>query len=127
MLLEAPDILVDPTCVRVPVFYGHSEAVHIETRDKLSAADARALLSKAPGVQVLDERRRTVAIRLRSSMPQERIRCGSVGYAKTSHIRAARSLNRPRRCSVEEKCLEQCTNRGAFAKRTAISVTYCTL
>ncbi len=54
-ILEAPDILVNPTCVRVPVFYGHSEAVHIETRDKLSAADARALLSKAPGVQVLDE------------------------------------------------------------------------
>ncbi len=32
-ILEAPDILVNPTCVRVPVFYGHSEAVHIETRD----------------------------------------------------------------------------------------------
>ncbi len=56
-ILEAPDILVNPTCVRVPVFYGHSEAVHIETRDKLSAVDARALLAKAPGVQVLDERR----------------------------------------------------------------------
>jgi aspartate-semialdehyde dehydrogenase len=56
-ILEAPDILVNPTCVRVPVFYGHSEAVHIETRVKLSAADARALLSKAPGVQVLDERK----------------------------------------------------------------------
>jgi aspartate-semialdehyde dehydrogenase len=56
-ILEAPDILVNPTCVRVPVFYGHSEAVHIETRDKLSAVDARALLAKAPGVQVLDERK----------------------------------------------------------------------
>ena len=43
--------------MRVPVFYGHSEAVHIETRDKLSAVDARALLAKAPGVQVLDERK----------------------------------------------------------------------
>ena len=56
-ILEAPDILVNPTCVRVPVFYGHSEAVHIETRDKLSAADARKLLLTAPGVQVLDERK----------------------------------------------------------------------
>jgi aspartate-semialdehyde dehydrogenase len=56
-ILEAPDIMVNPTCVRVPVFYGHSEAVHIETRDKLSAVDARALLAKAPGVQVLDEHR----------------------------------------------------------------------
>jgi aspartate-semialdehyde dehydrogenase len=48
-------IQVNPTCVRVPVFYGHSEAVHIETRDKISAAQARELLGKAPGVAVLDE------------------------------------------------------------------------
>ncbi len=54
-ILEAPDILVNPTCVRVPVFYGHSEAVHIETRVKISASEARALLSKSPGIQVLDE------------------------------------------------------------------------
>ena len=50
-------IRVNATTVRVPVFYGHSEAVHIETRRKISAADARALLEKAPGVAVLDERR----------------------------------------------------------------------
>ena len=48
-------ILVNPTCVRVPVFYGHSEAVHIETRDKITAEQARELLMKAPGVVVLDE------------------------------------------------------------------------
>ncbi len=48
-------IEVNPTCVRVPVFYGHSEAVHIETREKITAAQARELLSKAPGVVVLDE------------------------------------------------------------------------
>jgi aspartate-semialdehyde dehydrogenase len=52
-----PNIRVNPTNVRVPVFFGHSEAVHIETRRKISAADARALLEKAPGVTVLDERR----------------------------------------------------------------------
>lgn len=50
-------ILVNPTAVRVPVFYGHSEAVHIETREKLTAARARELLSQAPGVVVLDEPR----------------------------------------------------------------------
>jgi aspartate-semialdehyde dehydrogenase len=50
-------IQVNPTAVRVPVFYGHSEAVHIETRDKISADAARALLARAPGVTVLDERR----------------------------------------------------------------------
>lgn len=50
------DIKVNPTCVRIPVFYGHSEAVHIETREKLTLAAARALLSEAPGVVLLDER-----------------------------------------------------------------------
>jgi aspartate-semialdehyde dehydrogenase len=51
------ELLVNPTCVRVPVFYGHSEAVHIETVDKISAAEAQELLRKAPGVTLLDERR----------------------------------------------------------------------
>jgi aspartate-semialdehyde dehydrogenase len=49
-------IEVNPTAVRVPVFYGHAEAVHIETREKISAAQARALLEKAPGVSVVDRR-----------------------------------------------------------------------
>lgn len=49
-------IQVNPTAVRVPVFYGHSEAVHIETRKKISAAEVRKLLAKAPGVKLLDER-----------------------------------------------------------------------
>lgn len=49
-------ILVNPTAARVPVFFGHSEAVHIETRDKLSAAEATKILKKAPGVKVLDKR-----------------------------------------------------------------------
>jgi aspartate-semialdehyde dehydrogenase len=51
------DIRVNPTCVRVPVFFGHSEAVHIETRDKITAEQARALLEQAPGVVVLDDRK----------------------------------------------------------------------
>jgi aspartate-semialdehyde dehydrogenase len=49
-----PDILVNPTAVRIPAFYGHSEAVHIETRDKISAADVCELLRNAPGVELLD-------------------------------------------------------------------------
>jgi aspartate-semialdehyde dehydrogenase len=49
------NIKVNPTCVRIPVFYGHSEALHIETRDKLGAAAARALLEQAAGVVVMDE------------------------------------------------------------------------
>ena len=49
-------IRVNATAVRVPVFYGHSESVSIETRRKISADDARALLRAAAGVVVLDER-----------------------------------------------------------------------
>ncbi|MEG3050088.1 MAG: aspartate-semialdehyde dehydrogenase [Thermomonas sp.] len=49
-------IQVNPTAVRVPVFYGHSEAVNVETRDKLSAQQARELLDRAPGVVVVDDR-----------------------------------------------------------------------
>jgi aspartate-semialdehyde dehydrogenase len=56
-ILADKTILVNPTAVRVPVFYGHSEAVHLETKTKISAADARALLEKAPGVVVVDERK----------------------------------------------------------------------
>jgi aspartate-semialdehyde dehydrogenase len=48
-------IQVNPTAVRVPVFFGHSEAVHIETRDKMTAVQCRELLARAPGVVVLDE------------------------------------------------------------------------
>ena len=55
-ILEDDGIQVSPTCVRIPVFYGHSEAVYVETKVPLSASDARALLSDAPGVTVLDER-----------------------------------------------------------------------
>jgi aspartate-semialdehyde dehydrogenase len=50
-------IKVNPTAVRVPVFYGHSEAVHIETRKKITVDEVRALLAKAPGVKLLDERK----------------------------------------------------------------------
>ncbi|MFD0737966.1 aspartate-semialdehyde dehydrogenase [Lysobacter koreensis] len=54
-ILGDDSIGVNATVVRVPVFYGHSEAVHIETREKITAAQARALLEKAPGVEVVDE------------------------------------------------------------------------
>ena len=56
-ILGDESIQVNPTAVRVPVFYGHAEAVHIETRKKITADQARALLEKAPGVVVMDERK----------------------------------------------------------------------
>ncbi len=55
-IFEDHSIQVNPTCVRVPVFYGHSEAVHIETIDKITAQQARELLDRASGVTVIDER-----------------------------------------------------------------------
>ena len=54
-ILEDDSIQVNPTCVRVPVFYGHSEVVHIETRNKIGADTARELLRKSPGIVVVDE------------------------------------------------------------------------
>jgi aspartate-semialdehyde dehydrogenase len=55
-ILGDKSIKVNATAVRVPVFYGHSEAVHIETKDKIDADKVRELLGKAPGVTVVDER-----------------------------------------------------------------------
>jgi aspartate-semialdehyde dehydrogenase len=52
-----PSIRVNATTVRVPVFFGHSEVVSIETRRKLGVDEARRLLKAAPGVQVIDQRK----------------------------------------------------------------------
>jgi aspartate-semialdehyde dehydrogenase len=49
------EILVTPTCVRVPVAVGHSESVHVRFEKPLSAARARELLAKAPGVVLVDD------------------------------------------------------------------------
>jgi aspartate-semialdehyde dehydrogenase len=54
-ILGDETIQVNPTAVRVPVFYGHSEAIHIETRDKITAEKARELLSAFEGIVVIDE------------------------------------------------------------------------
>jgi aspartate-semialdehyde dehydrogenase len=53
-ILGDEEIQVNPTAVRIPVFYGHSEAVHIETRDKISAQAVVELLENSPGIKVLD-------------------------------------------------------------------------
>lgn len=54
-IMHAPEILVSATTVRVPVEIGHSEAIHIETERPLSPAEAREILSNAPGVTVQDD------------------------------------------------------------------------
>ncbi|MEN7343463.1 MAG: aspartate-semialdehyde dehydrogenase, partial [Pseudomonadota bacterium] len=55
-ILQDDEIMVNPTAVRIPVFYGHSEAVHVETKTPISADEVRELLRKAPGVAIMDER-----------------------------------------------------------------------
>ncbi|MCL4146495.1 UNVERIFIED_CONTAM: hypothetical protein GTU68_031502 [Idotea baltica] len=50
-----PSIKLSVTCVRVPVFVGHSEAVHVELKAPLSAADAKALLRESPGIMLVDD------------------------------------------------------------------------
>ena len=54
-IMHAPDIAISATCVRVPVFIGHSEAVSVEFTDPMSPEEARQILAKAPGVKVLDD------------------------------------------------------------------------
>lgn len=53
-ILNDKSIAINPTAVRVPVFFGHSAAVHIETKQKISASDATQLLAKTPGIVVND-------------------------------------------------------------------------
>jgi aspartate-semialdehyde dehydrogenase len=54
-ILHLPELRVSCTAVRVPVFVSHSEAVHVETRDPITPAEARALFAAVPGVVVQDD------------------------------------------------------------------------
>ena len=53
-ILEDSSIMVNPTAVRIPVFYGHSEAVHMETKSKISCNEVIDLMNQADGVEVID-------------------------------------------------------------------------
>ncbi|KTC86015.1 MULTISPECIES: aspartate-semialdehyde dehydrogenase [Legionella] len=53
-IMEDESILINPTTVRVPVLYGHSEAIHLELKAPMSVEEARKLLSKAPGIKLID-------------------------------------------------------------------------
>jgi aspartate-semialdehyde dehydrogenase len=54
-IMHAENLAISATCVRVPVFISHSEAVQIEFNEYMSPEEARGILSKAPGVKVLDD------------------------------------------------------------------------
>jgi aspartate-semialdehyde dehydrogenase len=53
-ILELPDLPLSVTCIRVPVLIGHTEAVWVETVDRLSADDAAAILGRSPGIRLED-------------------------------------------------------------------------
>ena len=59
-IFEDPGIGVTATTVRVPVFYGHSESVNVETEEKITAAEVRNLLLSAPGIKVVDEPQKNI-------------------------------------------------------------------
>ena len=54
-ILQDDSIVVNATCVRIPVFYGHSEAVHVETREPISIEAARELLANSPGLTLMGD------------------------------------------------------------------------
>ncbi len=54
-IMSAPHLAVSATCVRVPVFNAHSESVNVEFEESVSPEEARALLARAPGVEVVDD------------------------------------------------------------------------
>ncbi len=54
-IMHAEDIAISATCVRVPVYVGHSEAIHVEFTHPMSPEEARSILAHAPGVKVLDD------------------------------------------------------------------------
>lgn len=54
-IMHRPDMGITATCVRVPVYYAHSESLNVETDKKLSREEAKSLLSDAPGIKVMDD------------------------------------------------------------------------
>jgi len=103
-IMNDPSIAVTATTVRVPVFYGHSEAVNVETKRKITAQEVRELLSRAPGVCVVDDpahneyplaiqaagRDETFVGRIRED---ESIPCGINMWVVADNVRKGAALN----------------------------------
>ena len=85
-ILEAPDIGISVSCARVPVIASHSESVNLQTRDPLSAEDARALLRAAPGSWWSTTRRPTAT--RPPARPPGATRCSSGASGGTRRTRA---------------------------------------
>jgi len=122
-ILDAPELKISATCVRVPVFRAHSEAVHAEFARPVTADEARETLAGAPGVRVVDDRaRNTFPTPLAASGGDEvlvgRIRAdascpGAVAlFVAGDQIRKGAALN-------AVQIAEHLIARGALAARTA--------
>ncbi len=82
-ILEDDSIGITATTVRVPVFYGHSEAVNIETHQPISADAVRALLEKEPGVQVVDDLKNNIYPRAMDAADRDDILVGRIREDKS--------------------------------------------
>ena len=87
-IMNDSNILVNPTAVRVPVLYGHSEALHVEFKQPITPKEAQKLLSKAPGVKVVDSPKRINTLQ-HLRMPQRMMKYLLGVYGKIFQIRAA--------------------------------------
>ncbi|MDX6647537.1 MAG: aspartate-semialdehyde dehydrogenase [Miltoncostaeaceae bacterium] len=85
-MLDMPDLGVSATCVRVPVFYAHSQSVQIETTEPISARAARELLMAAPGIAVVDEPERSRYPLARDAAGRDEVFVGRI-RADSSHPR----------------------------------------
>lgn len=115
------DVEISATCVRVPVFVGHSEAVHVELAGPLSASDARSLLRQSPGVMVVDKREdegyvtpvecvgewATYVSRIREDSS---VQNGLAFWIVSDNLRKGAALN-------AVQIAESLINRGAFRKK----------
>jgi aspartate-semialdehyde dehydrogenase len=86
-ILGAPDVGIEVTCARVPVEYGHSESVNVQTREPLSAQEARELLAAAPGLVVVDEPARHAYPTARDAAGRDEVFVGRI-RRDPSHPRA---------------------------------------
>ncbi len=77
-ILDAPDLQISATCVRVPVFRAHSEAIHAEFDRPVSPAEAREALASAPGVRVVDDRARNTFPMPRDASGQDDVLVGRI-------------------------------------------------
>jgi aspartate-semialdehyde dehydrogenase len=119
-ILELPDLPISVTCVRVPVLVGHTEAIWVETEERLTPEDATRVLREAPGLRVeaVPQPREAIGIdevlvgRIRDDETAEN---GLVLFLACDNLRKGAALNA---VQIAERCAPEATSRtGSDAKR----------